>query len=97
VPSNPADCSWPCESTSSSTHKPMLPGTFSCVWQQDPNVLYINSSMGKADPSVNNSDRILLTRRQWLGKVPTPLIAASLGAGLLGSKDLIAVSGTSPA
>lgn len=75
----------------------MLPGAFSCVWQQDPNVLYLNSSMGKADPSVNNSDRILLTRRQWLGKVPTPLIAASLGAGLLGSKDLIAESGKSPA
>jgi hypothetical protein len=39
---------------------------------------------------VNKTDGTLLTRRQWLGKVPTPLIAASLGVGLLGEKGLAA-------
>lgn len=39
---------------------------------------------------MNETNRALLTRRQWLGSVPTPLIAATLGVGLLGDNDLIA-------
>jgi hypothetical protein len=41
---------------------------------------------------VKDIERILLTRRQWLGRVPTPLIAASLGAGILGERSLAAQS-----
>lgn len=39
---------------------------------------------------MNETNRTLLTRRQWLGKAPTPLFAATLGAGLLGEKNLVA-------
>jgi hypothetical protein len=42
----------------------------------------------KGDGSVNQTERSLLTRREWLGKASTPLIAASLGAGVLGDKML---------
>ena len=38
---------------------------------------------------MNQSGRTMLTRRQWLGRVPTPLLAASFGTGLLGEKDLL--------
>jgi len=46
---------------------------------------------------VNETDRNLLTRRQWLGRVPAPLIAASVGASLLGQKELVAESSKSTA
>jgi len=39
---------------------------------------------------VNQTKRTLLTRREWLGRASTPLIAASLGAGVLGDKALFA-------
>ena len=34
---------------------------------------------------MNKPDSALLTRRQWLGKVPTSLLAASVGAALTGA------------
>lgn len=35
---------------------------------------------------MNNTDSTLFTRRQWLGKVPVSLLAASAGAALAGSR-----------
>lgn len=36
---------------------------------------------------MNRIQSNLLTRRQWLGRVPVPLIAASLGVGLVSERD----------
>lgn len=44
----------------------------------------------KGNQAVEKTDHTLFTRRQWLGKVPAPLIAASLGIGLSSEKDLVA-------
>ncbi len=35
---------------------------------------------------MDNADRAALARRQWLGKLPVPVIAASVGAGFLGAQ-----------
>lgn len=35
---------------------------------------------------MTQTDRALLTRRQWLGKVPVPFLAASVGASLVGER-----------
>ena len=43
----------------------------------------MNSSQGK-----NDKDDTLLTRRQWLGKMPLSALAVSLGAGVLGEASL---------
>jgi len=39
---------------------------------------------------VSEIDRNLLTRRQWLGKVPLSFVAASVGVGLMGEESLVA-------
>jgi len=46
---------------------------------------------------VDQSDRASLTRRQWLSRVPAPLIAASLGVSVLGEQNLAAKTAESTA
>ena len=57
----------------------------------------IRFSLEERNLQVDQSDRASLTRRQWLSRVPAPLIAASLGVSVLGEQNLAAKTAESTA
>src|SRR6266851_2897232 len=50
-------------------------------------LLTLPRSLLKNDQPTQHADPALLTRRQWLGRLPAPAIAPTLGAGFLGENS----------
>ena len=57
----------------------------------------LSRSLLKNEQPTQRADPALLTRRQWLGRLPAPAIAATLGAGFLGENNASAAPAKAPA